>query len=139
MHDSGFNPSFRWLGRVSIVILFGTYVYSICTRNMNTSPIQSTFLRAALMLILAGLLLYAHIQIVINFVQTEMEGSKYFKNLYGDRFEATFVSGSLAFESEAYCLMISGYIILGSFLACFILAENSMSVFTALRAKSVDC
>ncbi|KAK3848505.1 MAG: hypothetical protein J3R72DRAFT_500271 [Linnemannia gamsii] len=115
------------LGLVSIatsVILFGCYVYSVWTRNKYTSPIQSKFLRSVLILIPTGLLLFVHIQMIVNLSQDEEEGNKYLNNLYDDRFEVIFESSSYACEAEAYCFMTGSHLVLGIITGVFALVET---------------
>ncbi|KAK3831928.1 MAG: hypothetical protein J3R72DRAFT_454484 [Linnemannia gamsii] len=141
----GYYTSLRWGDICSIitaVILFGIYAYSACTRNKVTSLIQNKFLRAILILIPTGLLLYLNCHVIngLIFIQNTVNEST--KNSFEDSYDESFKLNMFVCDKEIpLCFLMLSHIFLAVITGVFVCVEVVMSFFLSSprpSPKSVD-
>ncbi|KAG0372386.1 hypothetical protein BGX24_000316 [Mortierella sp. AD032] len=134
VQDEDFVTGLGWRDICSIitaVILFGIYTYSVWARNKLTSPIQNKFLRAILILIPTGLLLYIKCGDInsVRIMQNAMNESRY----DGIPERSLFVCD----KDAPYCFLLFSHIFLAVITGLFVLVEIAMSFFMSSPRPSL--
>ncbi|KAG0281192.1 hypothetical protein BGZ95_006018 [Linnemannia exigua] len=130
--DEAYDTDLGWRDYCSIitsVILFGIYAYSVWTRNRVTSLIQNKFLRAILILIPTGLLLYIHCGAIDSLVRAQNYINASRMNRYPDSYESYKFNSFVCPKEVPFCFLLLSNYFLSVITGVFVLVEVAMSFF----------